>query len=125
MSDRKPSEIIQDFLDLLDRSHDIFFEHEKFVNKVNSMSLEKIHELEDLDNRNERNRFATEWKNLLQERRKHKDEMARWRTIHVFSSDNCNKAFIKKIRQMLQEQVKQEEYISVPPKEREYKGSKK
>lgn len=43
--------------------------------------------------------------------------------IHNFASDNNNKAFIKRIRHLLQEQNKTEEHLAVIPEEREYKGA--
>lgn len=119
--DRKPSEIIQEFLDLVDRSHSEFGDSKSKVDSFNSKTYTWTHKLEDCKNKQERNKLATEWQRELKERRKEKDRKNLWEKIHTFGSDVSNKAFLKKLRYLLLEQIKVEEYLETPYEEREFK----
>lgn len=74
-----------------------------------------------MQNKQERNRLATAWQKELKERRKEKDRKNLWEKIHTFGSDVSNKAFLKKLRHLVQEQQKVEEYLETPYEEREFK----
>lgn len=119
--DRKPSEIIQDFLDLIDNSHAEFNDSKSNVDIYNSKTFLWTHQLEDCKNKQERNRLATAWQKELKERRKEKDRKNLWEKIHNFGADVSNKTFLKKLRHLVQEQQKVEEYLETPYEEREYK----
>lgn len=119
--ERKPSEIIQDFLDLVDSSHAEFNDSKSKVDNYNSKTYTWTHQLEDCKNKQERNRLATAWQKELKERRKEKDRKNLWEKIHNFGADVSNKAFLKKLRHLVQEQRKVEEYLETPYEEREYK----
>lgn len=119
--DRKPSEIIQDFLDLIDKSHTEFNDSKSKVDNYNSKTYTWTHQLEDCKNKQERNRLATAWQRELKERRIEKDRKNLWEKIHNFGTDVSNKAFLKKLRHLVQEQQKVEEYLGTPYEEREYK----
>lgn len=119
--DKKLSEIIQDFLDLIDNSHVEFNDSKSKVDNYNSKTYTWTHQLEDCKNKQERNRLATAWQRELKERRREKDRKNLWEKIHTFGSDVSNKAFLKKIRHLVQEQRKVEEYLETPYEEREYK----
>lgn len=121
--DKQPSEIIKDFLELLDESHELYLNSKSQVDGFNRKTYEWTHDLEDCKNKSERNKLATAWQKELKERRKQKDIMKLYEGIHNFASDNNNKAFIKRIRHLLQEQIKTEEHLAVIPEEREYKGA--
>lgn len=71
--ERKPSEIIQDFIDLIDNSHAEFNDSKSKVDDFNSKTYVWTHQLEDCKNKQERNRLATAWQKELKERRKEKD----------------------------------------------------
>lgn len=124
-TDRKPSEIIQDFLDLVETSHAEFNESKERVEYFNGRTYKWTHDLEDCQNKQERNRLATAWQKELKERRKQKDRKNLWEKIHNFGADVNNKAFLKKLRYLVQEQRKVEEYLKTPYEEREYKGADK
>lgn len=119
--DKKPSEIIQDFLDLIDKSHTEFNDSKFKVDNYNSKTYTWTHQLEDYKNKQERNRLATAWQRELRERRREKDRKNLWEKIHTFGADVSNKAFLKKLRYLIQEQRKVEEYLETPYEEREYK----
>ena len=119
--ERKPSEIIQDFLDLMDSSHAEFNDSKSKGDDFNSKTFIWTHQLEDCKNKQERNRLATAWQKELKERRKEKDRKNLWEKIHTFGFDVSNKAFLKKLRHLVQEQQKVEEYLETPYEEREYK----
>lgn len=119
--ERKPSEIIQDFLDLIDKSHTEFNDSKSKVDNYNSKAYTWTHQLEDCKNKQERNRLATAWQRELKERRIEKDRKNLWEKIHNFGTDVSNKAFLKKLRHLVQEQRKVEEYLETPYAEREFK----
>lgn len=119
--DRKPSEIIQGFLDLVDSSHAEFNDSKSKVDNYNSKTYTWTHQLEDCKNKQERNRLATAWQKELKERRIEKDRKNLWEKIHNFGTDVSNKAFLKKLRHLVQEQRKAEEYLETPYAEREFK----
>lgn len=119
--DKKPSEIIQDFLDLIDNSHAEFNDSKSKVDNYNSKTYTWTHQLEDCKNKQERNRLATAWQRELKERRREKDRKNLWEKIHTFGADVSNKALLKKLRHLVQEQRKVEEYLETPYEEREYK----
>lgn len=124
--ERKPSEIIQDFIDLIDNSHAEFNDSKSKVDDFNSKTYVWTHQLEDCKNKQERNKLATSWQKELKERRKEKDRKILWEKIHTFGSDVSNKAFLKKLRHLVQEQKRVEEYLEIPYAEREFKkGNRK
>lgn len=71
--ERKPSEIIQEFLELIDNSHAEFNDSKSKVDNYNGKTYTWTHQLEDCKNKQERNRLATAWQKELKERRKEKD----------------------------------------------------
>lgn len=119
--ERKPSEIIQDFLDLIDNSHAEFNDSKSKVDNYNSKTYTWTHQLEDCKNKQELNRMATAWQKELKERRKEKDRKNLWEKIHNFGADVSNRTFLKKLRHLVQEQQKVEEYLRTPYEEREFK----
>ena len=119
--ERKPSEIIQDFLNLIDSSHAEFNDSKSKVDDFNSKTYVWTHQLEDCKNKQERNKLATSWQKELRDRRKEKDRKNLWEKIHIFGADVSNKAFLKKLRHLVQEQQKVEEYLGTPYEDREYK----
>lgn len=120
--EKRPSEVIQDFLDLIDKSH---AEYESAQNKVayfDSKTFTWTHELEDAPNKAERNKLATAWQKELRQRRIEKDRMKLWEKIHEIGADVSNKAYIKRLRHLVEAQRKSEDYVNTPYEKREYKG---
>lgn len=71
--DKQPSEIIKDFLELLDESHELYLNSKSQVDGFNKKTYEWTHDLEDCKNKSERNKLATAWQKELKERRKQKN----------------------------------------------------
>lgn len=122
--DRKPSEIIQEFLQLLDESHEHFNEACSLIEAENSKTLVNTHLLEDCED-DELYEFAYKWRTALRERRRQCDRKALYENIHRFAISEANKPTAKRLNGLVKEQVKTEEYLHIPYKEREFKGGTK
>lgn len=48
--------------------------------------------------------------------------MALWENIHKFGSSENNKPFLKRLKGLITEQKRTEEYLETPPEQREFKG---
>lgn len=120
--ERMPSEIISDFINLCKQSHDNFNSAKQMVEQMNSRTYEWTHKLEDAKDKSERNKLATAWRNELLERRKQRDKQALWKSLHEFSISEQNKPTLKRLESVLKNQIKTEEYLRIPPYQREYKG---
>ena len=119
---RKPSEIIEDFLNLIEQSHEEWKDSKSQVEHFNNNTFVWTHKLEDAPDKATRNKIATAWQNELRKRREHKDNMCLWEHIHKFACDEKNKPVLKRLKGLLTEQRKAEKYVNTPTKERELKG---
>lgn len=122
--DKKPSEIIQEFLQLLDESHEHFNEACSLIGAENSKTLVNTHLLEDCED-DELYEFAYKWRAALRERRRQCDRKALYENIHRFAISEANKPTAKRLNGLVKEQIKTEEYLDIPYKEREFKGGTK
>lgn len=122
--DKKPSEIIQEFLQLLDESHEHFNEACSLIEAENNKTLVNTHLLEDCED-DELYEFAYKWRDALRERRKQCDRKALYENIHRFAISEANKPTAKRLNGLVKEQIKTEEYLDIPYKEREFKGGTK
>ena len=122
--DKKPSEIIQEFLQLLDESHEHFNEACSLIEAENSKTLVNTHLLEDSED-DELYEFAYKWRAALRERRRQCDRKALYENIHRFAISEANKPTAKRLNGLVKEQIKTEEYLDIPYKEREFKGGTK
>lgn len=122
--DRKPSEIIQEFLELLDESHENFNNSSTLIEAENNRTLINTHSLEDCDD-TDLYSFAYKWREDLRERRKECDRKALYENIHKFSISEGNKPTIKRLKGLLKEQIRTEEYLEIPYKERQFKNGGK
>lgn len=120
-NERKPSEIIQDFIDLLKESQDRYDEAMAECEKLDSPEKARqwAHKFEFADNKQERNKLATAYRNERKLRRQHKDVVDLYKRIHDFASSENNKAVLKRLNGMLGMQKHNEEYLS---SDREYKA---
>ena len=122
--DKKPSEIIQEFLQLLNESHEHFNEACSLIEAENSKTLVNTHLLEDCED-DELYEFAYKWRAALRERRRQCDRKALYENIHRFAISEANKPTAKRLNGLVKEQIKTEEYLDIPYKEREFKGGTK
>lgn len=121
---RKPSEILQEFLQLLEESHEHFNNATTLIEAENSRTLVNTHLLEDCGD-DELYEFAYKWRQDLRERRKQCDRKAMYENIHKFAISETNKPTIKRTKGLLKDQLTTEEYLSTPYKERKFKSGGK
>lgn len=122
--ERKPSEIIQEFLQLLDESHEHYNNAVTLIESENSRTLVNTHLLEDCEDE-ELYDFAYKWREALRERRRQCDRKVLYETIHRFAISEGNKPTIKRLNGLVKEQTRTEEYMEIPYKEREFKRGNK
>ncbi len=120
---RKPSEIIQEFLQLLDESHECFNNSSTLIEAENRRTLVNTHQLEDCPD-DRLYEFAYKWRQDLRDRRKECDRKALYENIHKFAISEQNKPVLKRLKGLLKEQITTEEYLETPYEEREYKKGK-
>lgn len=118
---KEPSEVIEDFFNLIQQSHAEFNDSKEKVDFYNSQTYSWTHRLEDCKNKQERNKLATAWQKELKARRIEKDRKTLWEKIHAFGADVNNKSFLKRLRKLLEEQKIIEEYVNTPYEQREYR----
>ena len=121
MGDRKPSEIIQDFIDLLNYANDIYTKSKSECEQLDSIERVRSwqHKFEFAKDKQERNRLATALHKERLKRRKYKDTVDLYRYVHDFSNSENNKAVLKRLGGMLNLQKRTEEYLE---SYREYKA---
>lgn len=123
MSDeRKPSDVLSDFLILMEESGRQYEASKSRVDYFNSKTLDMVHSLEDCPE-DRLLEFTRQWQRELRDRRAERDNMALWENIYRFRCSEQNKPFIKRLKGLLTEQGKTEEYLKTPPEQREYKGA--
>ena len=110
-ADKKKSEIIEEFLNLLNESSSKYSFNSEKVNEKDRLKSDIEHkfELQKLD-RNQRAKLGTALTKCMQERREYKDEAQEWEILFNFSQDDANEKFIKNIKKMLGDLRKQENY---------------
>lgn len=119
--EKRPSEIILDFLNLVEKSHMEYEDAKSKVELYNSKTYDWTHDLEDAKDKSERNKIATAWQRELRQRRVEKDRMKLFEEIHEFGRDATNKACLKRLKRLLEDQKRQESYVDTPSSEREFK----
>ena len=118
--EQKPSEVIKAFLALVEQSHTEYSNSKGKVDYFNKHTYELVHMLEDCPDKT-LFCFAKQWRQETQDRRKERDNMALWENIHKFGSSENNKPFLKRLKGLLTEQKRAEEYLEIPPEQREFK----
>lgn len=119
--EQKPSEVIEAFLALMEQSHTEYNNSKGKVDYYNKHTYELVHMLEDCPDESLLE-FAQQWRQETQDRRKERDNMALWENIHKFGSSENNKPFLKRLKGLITEQKRTEEYLETPPEQREFKG---
>lgn len=114
----KPSDVIKDFLDYLVNCQkkyqaactEMFAEDKKVQDFLHSIEFE--------NNCKERNKITTRWHISRNRRRAAKDISLELERVAKFYTDKANKPFIDKLRSMVKDQKKEEEWLE---SERVYK----
>lgn len=107
----KPSEVIKEFLDYLaycqkeyqSACTEMFAEDKKHQDFVHAIEFE--------NNVKERSKIATQFNISRNKRRKAKDKSIKFERTAKFYSDKANKPFIDKLRSMVKDQSKEEEWL--------------
>lgn len=118
MSNEKPSEVLQSFLDYMKACQTEYQDNISNVWKHDKRVQDFLHELEFSQNKQERNRIATKVSNDRKARRKSKDTALLMENCAKFYSDKSNKQFFDRLKSLIAEQKKTEEYLE---SERVYK----
>lgn len=117
MKERKPSEVIEDFLSFLENANKEHIECEQTVEICNKRNIDYLHDMEFAKDKGERNRIATKIHNNQIQRRTAKDKSMELEKIASFFIDKTNKAFIGQLRRLLKEQKDREKFLA---SDREY-----
>lgn len=111
MIDKLPSEQISEFLCFL---KDCQTEYEECVREVwnhDKKQQDQLHDLEFANNYDERNKIATRIHKERVERREYKDRVEMVNKIAKFCSDSQNKPLLKRLRVLIEDQRKTEEFL--------------
>lgn len=117
MKNRKPSEVIEEFLTFLEDANREHIECEQTVEICNKRNIDYLHDMEFAKDKSERNRIATKIHRNQKNRRAAKDRTLELEKPAAFFTDKSNKAFIGQLRRLLKEQKDREKYLE---NEREY-----
>lgn len=116
--ERKPSEIIEEFIDLISTSHTEYESNMSIAKGYDKKTITWIHDFETANNYDERCKLATALHREREIRRQHKDRAKLFQNIHEFAAQERNKQVLKNLKWLLTEQKKQEEYLE---SDREFK----
>lgn len=115
---RKPSEIIEDFINLITQSHKEYETNMSIAKSYDKKTITWIHDFELANDYDERCKLATALHQEREVRRQHKDRAELFQKIHEFATLERNKQVLKNLKWLLGEQKKQEEYLE---SDREFK----
>lgn len=110
--EKKPSEIVEDFLEYMKFCQKEYQSCISEVYKHDKQVQDFLHEFEFSGNKQERNRIATRVSVSRKERRKLKDRAKLFENAARFFGDKSNKQFFDRLRSLIKEQKKEEEYLS-------------
>lgn len=118
MMEKRPSEIITEFLDFLESSRNEYESAYADVGKEDSKVQTFLHDMEFAKDKGERNRIATRLQQSRKARRNAKDRVKLYEHVHNFYTDKQNQGFLKAMRRLQNEQASEEKYLFGP---REFK----
>lgn len=108
---KEASEALSEFLDFLDECERQYQTARDAVGLEDRRLQDLLHELEFAQDKAERNRVATKFQRSRRERRRQKDEVQRLELIVNFFNEQNHKNTVKKMRQLLGRQRKEEEFL--------------
>ena len=108
---KEASEVLSGFLDFLDECERQYQTARDAVGLEDRRMQDLLHELEFAQDKAERNRVATKFQRSRRERRRQKDEVQRLELIVNFFNEQNHKNTVKKMRQLLGRQRKEEEFL--------------
>lgn len=111
MDKQRPSEIVQAFLDYLESCKNEYETAYADVGEEDKRVQDFLHAMEFAPNRKERNKIATQLHNSRVARRISKDKSQELEKVYKFYKDPSNTPMLKKLRNLVKEQRKTEEYL--------------
>ena len=114
----KPSEIIETFLDWLESCKNEYEENYAIAGEEDKRVQDFLHAMEFAQNKQERNRIATQLQQSRKRRRVAKDRVQELKEVYDFYKDQNNRPALKRMKGIIPKQKKTEEYLA---SERTYK----
>lgn len=111
MDEKKPSEMIQDFLEYLDFCKCEYQSNKEKYENIDSQTYDWCHKFENAKNKQERNRLATAFHNTRVQRRGYKDKAKLYERLANFARDKSNELFLKRLHKILVDQQKTEAWL--------------
>jgi len=105
------SQKIEDFISFLENAAKEYAAAKDEVDRRSQANFDYLHDLEFASNKNERNRVATKVHKNQIARREAKDRMQLNDKLAKFYLDQGNRPFFKKLKSLIAEQKKTEEYL--------------
>ena len=118
MEEKKPSEVLEQFLTYMDTVKTEYEESFAIVNQEDKRLQDLLHALEFAPNKQERNKIATQFQRSRKRRRKAKDKVLELEKIYELQKDQVNRPFMKRLKGTITQQKGTEQYIAG---QREYK----
>lgn len=118
MSERRPSEVLEEFLSYIDAVKTEYEQAFAIVGEEDKRLQDLLHALEFAPNKQERNKIATQFQRSRRRRRKAKDTVLELEKVYEFQRDQANKPFLKRLRGTITQQKGTEQYLAG---QREYK----
>lgn len=109
--ERKPSEIITEFLNFFETSKNEYEFAYADVGAEDRKAQTFLHDLEFAPNKSERNKVATRFQQSRRTRREAKDRAQLYEYIHSFYTDKQNQNLVKALRRLQNEQIAREKYL--------------
>lgn len=110
-NEKEASEVLSDFLKFIRQCEADYQAAREAVGVEDKRLQDLLHELEFAQDKAERNRVATKFQRSRRERRRQKDEVQRLELIVNFFNEQNHKNTVKKMRQLLGRQRKEEEFL--------------
>lgn len=110
-NEMKPSEVLQNFLDFMKACQKEYQVCTVEIHKHDKRVQDFLHGLEFAENRQERNRIATQVSRSRRARRRLKDRAQLLEECAKFYGDKSNKQFFDKLRSLVAKQEKEEEFL--------------
>lgn len=111
LNEMKPSEVLQGFLAFMKECQKEYQVCTAEVHKHDKRVQDFLHGLEFAENRQERNRIATQVSRSRKERRKLKDRMQLLEGCARFYGDKSNKQFFDRMQSLIDRQKKEEGFL--------------
>ena len=110
--EKQPSEVLQEFLSYIDYIRSEYERAYEAAGQEDKRLQDLLHELEFAEDRDVRNKVAIKFQKSRKERRRQKDIAQSLELLVNFFNSQNNKAVFNKMRQLIGNQRKREEYLN-------------